>query len=223
MPLEELAQGARSSGGIEAVIFDFGGVLSSPIAESFVHVQEAVGIAPEALGNAMATVTQRDGRNPLFALECGEVTEREFMADLGAVLSEQLGRVVEMQEFSAHYFRHLQTNHEMIGLTRSLRARGYRTAMLTNNVREWEPRWRAMLPVDELFELIVDSAFVGMRKPDPGIFLLTLERLGLPAEACLLIDDFAINCEGARALGMHAVQFLDTAQTINDVEQTLLQ
>lgn len=207
--------------GIRAVIFDFGGVLSSPIAASFVHVQETVGIAPEALGAAMAAVTERDGRNPLFALECGEVTERDFMADLGAVLSEQLGRVVEMQEFSAHYFRHLQTNHEMLGLARSLLARGYRTAMLTNNVREWEPRWRAMLPVDELFELVVDSAFVGMRKPDPEIFLLTLERLGLPADACLLIDDFAINCEGARALGMHAVQFVDTAQTINDVEAAL--
>ena len=53
--------------------------------------------------------------------------------------------------------------------------------MLTNNVREWEPLWRAKLPIDEIFEVVVDSAFVGMRKPEPEIYALTLERLGLPA------------------------------------------
>ena len=62
---------------------------------------------------------------------------------------------------------------------RELRGRGIRAALLTNNVREWEPLWRAKLPeVDELFELVVDSAFVGLRKPDPAIYTLTLERLG---------------------------------------------
>ena len=56
-------------------------------------------------------------------------------------------------------------------------------AMLTNNVREWEPLWRTMLPVDEIFETVVDSAFVGYRKPEPQIYEITLERLGLSAEA----------------------------------------
>ena len=62
----------------------------------------------------------------------------------------------------------------MIELMRELRGRGYRMALLTNNVREWEPLWRAMLPVDEIFEVVVDSAFVGMRKPEPEIYELTL-------------------------------------------------
>ena len=67
----------------------------------------------------------------------------------------------------------------MIEFVRELRERGVRTALLTNNVREWEPLWRAKLPeVDELFELVVDSAFVGLRKPEPAIYELTLERLG---------------------------------------------
>ena len=61
---------------------------------------------------------------------------------------------------------------------RDLRDRGYVMGLLTNNVREWEPRWRAMLPVDEIFGVIVDSAFVGMRKPEPEIYELTVERLG---------------------------------------------
>jgi putative hydrolase of the HAD superfamily len=93
--------------------------------------------------------------------------------------------------------------------------------MLTNNVREWEPRWKAMLPVDELFELVVDSAFVGMRKPDPAIYELTLERLGLPAHACVFLDDLEANCEAAAALGMRAVRFVDTAQAIAAVEAAL--
>ena len=71
--------------------------------------------------------------------------------------------------------------------------------MLTNNVREWEPLWRAMLPVDEIFETVVDSGFVGCRKPEPEIYELTLERLGgVPADQCLFVDDVDVNCAAAR-------------------------
>ena len=88
----------------------------------------------------------------------------------------------------------------MIELMRELKRGGLRMALLTNNVREWEPLWRSMLPVDEIFELVVDSAFVGMRKPDPPIYELTIERLGgVTAEQCLFVDDVAVNIEAARA------------------------
>src|SRR3712207_2291617 len=95
--------------------------------------------------------------------------------------------------------------------------------MLTNNVREWEPRWRSMLPIDDVFEVVVDSAFVGMRKPDPRIYELTLERLGLPAGACAFVDDLEHNIEAARSLGMHAVWFQDTEQAIAELEAQLSQ
>ena len=76
-------------------------------------------------------------------------------------------------------------------------------AILTNNVREWEELWRTKLPVDEIFELIVDSAWVGMRKPDPAIYRLTIERLGgLAPEQRLFVDDNELNVEAARELGM---------------------
>ena len=94
-------------------------------------------------------------------------------------------------------------------------------AMLTNNVREWEPLWRSMLPVDEIFETVVDSGFVGCRKPEPRIYELTLERLGLPAEACLFVDDVAVNCEGAREVGMSAVHFRDNDQAIAEIRAAL--
>lgn len=206
---------------IEAVVLDFGGVLSSPIQGSFAVIQERAGIPTGALATAMARIAEQDGRHPLHELECGRVSEHDFMTRLGETVSADLGTTVHLHEFSTHYFAHLQTNHEMLGLTRSLRARGYRTALLTNNVREWEPRWRSMLPVDELFELVVDSAFVGMRKPDPAIYHLTCERLGLAPGACLFVDDFAENARAAREVGMRAVQFRDTPQAIADVERIL--
>jgi putative hydrolase of the HAD superfamily len=91
--------------------------------------------------------------------------------------------------------------------------------MLTNNVREWEPQWRAKLPeIDEIFELVVDSAFVGMRKPDREIYELTLERLGdVDPTECLFVDDVDVNCETAQSLGMRAVHYLSADQAIAEI------
>jgi putative hydrolase of the HAD superfamily len=104
---------------------------------------------------------------------------------------------------------------------RELKAEGYRMAMLTNNVREWEPLWRSMLPVDEIFETVVDSGFVGCRKPESRIYALTLERVGEPAAACLFIDDVLVNIEGARKAGLNAVHFQDTEQAIAEIRAAL--
>ena len=98
-----------------------------------------------------------------------------------------------------------------------LRDAGFRMALLTNNVREWEPLWRKMVPIDEIFELVVDSAFVGMRKPEPGIYELTLERLGAAAAECLFVDDMDLNCDAARELGMQAVHFRSNDQAIPEI------
>ena len=96
-------------------------------------------------------------------------------------------------------------------------------ALLTNNVREWEPLWRSMLPVDEIFELVVDSGFVGMRKPDPAIYELTIERLGdgVAAGECLFVDDIEVNVDAARELGMSAVHFRDNDQAIPEIRAAL--
>jgi putative hydrolase of the HAD superfamily len=111
----------------------------------------------------------------------------------------------------------------MIELMSGLRRRGYRMALLTNNVREWEPLWRSMLPVDEIFELVVDSAFVGMRKPDPAIYRLCVERLGdgIAPRECLFVDDVEVNVAAARELGMAAVHFRDNAQATAEIEAVL--
>jgi len=204
-----------------AVISDFGGVLTTPLLHSFAAFQDHAGVPIEALGRALQAVAQRNGANPLYELEKGHMTEADFLARIGEALSEDLGRPVEMERFSEVYFAQLESNPAMIDYLRSLKARGVRLAMLTNNVAEWEPRWRAMLPVDEIFELVVDSAFVGMRKPEPEIYELTLERLGLTAPDCVFVDDIDVNCDAARALGMTAVHFAASDQAIAEIEAAL--
>jgi putative hydrolase of the HAD superfamily len=204
---------------IRAVISDFGGVLTTPLIESFMAYQRESGVSLEDLGAAMAKLMlEDDGRHPLFELEKGNLSEDEFTRRLGAALGRELSSMRDV------YFENLHPNVAMIEYLRGLRADGIRLALLTNNVREWEPLWRAKLPdVDELFEVVVDSGFVGMRKPDPEIYELTLERLGdgLRAEDCAFLDDIEVNCDAARALGMTAIRFHDNEQAIAELESAL--
>jgi putative hydrolase of the HAD superfamily len=206
---------------VGAVISDFGGVLTSPLQDSFQAFQDTSGVSLAELGKAMAAIGARLGVNPLFELETGRLSEPEFLAGLGVQLSEQLGRTVAMDGFGERCFAGLSPNARMIGYMRELRERGYKLAICTNNVREWEQRWRAMLPVDEIFDVVVDSAFVGTRKPEPRIYELTLERLEVDAGAAVLIDDIEANCAGAREAGIQAVWFQSTEQAIADTEAVL--
>jgi putative hydrolase of the HAD superfamily len=206
---------------IEAVISDFGGVLTTPLLDSFMAFQNETGISPEHLGRAMQAVAKADGENPLFAMERGELAEVAFLERLTDGLEPLLGHRPHMHRFKEIYFEALDPNPPMIELMRELKAEGRRMAMLTNNVREWEPLWRSMLPVDEIFETVVDSAFVGCRKPEGRIYELTLERIGLPAEACLFVDDVPVNVEGARRAGMTAVHFQDNEQAIAAIRAAL--
>jgi putative hydrolase of the HAD superfamily len=209
------------SAGIEAVVSDFGGVLTTPLFQTFAALQEEDRIEQGAMGGALRRIAERDGAHPLHELECGRMTEHDFLSELSAQLRADLGRDVEMLSFAERYFAHLEPNEAMIAFLRELRRDGYRLAMLTNNVREWEARWRAMLPVDELFDVVVDSAFVGMRKPDPAIYRLTCDRLGVAPERCLFVDDVEPNCATAADLGMTAVLFRSSEQAIAEMREAL--
>jgi len=206
---------------INTVISDFGGVLTTPLVQSFMAFQDQTGISTETLGEAMQAATEANGDNPLFEMERGEITEVAFLDQLTDALEPLLGHRPEMHRFREIYFEALEPNPPMIELMRELKAAGYRMAMLTNNVREWEPLWRSMLPVDEIFETVVDSGFVGCRKPESRIYELTLERVGEPAGACLFVDDVLLNVEGARKAGLHAVHFQDNQQAIAEIRAAL--
>ena len=205
---------------VRAVISDFGGVLTSPLFESFAAWQRQSGLSFERLGRAMADATERNAVHPLYELEKGTITEAEFLG----MLEAELDPGTSLSGMRDVYFEHLHPNPAMIELMRELRGRGLRMALLTNNVREWEPQWRAKLPeIDEIFEVVVDSAFVGMRKPDREIYELTLERLGDGVEPsdCLFVDDVDVNCEAARSLGMRAVHYLEADQAISEIHSEI--
>jgi putative hydrolase of the HAD superfamily len=207
--------------GLRAVISDFGGVLTTPLFAAFAAFQDEVGISPENLGKAMRVGLAEGEDLPLFQLERGEISEDEFIERLEDGLESILDHRPHLHHFRQKFWGALHPNEEMIALMHELKASGLKMAMLTNNVREWEPLWRSMLPVDEIFEEIVDSAFVGCRKPEAQIYEMTLERIGLPAEACLFIDDLQQNVEGAEAAGMSAIHFRDNAQAIAEIRAAL--
>jgi epoxide hydrolase-like predicted phosphatase len=210
---------------IRAVVSDFGGVLTNPLIQAFVAYQEETGVDFTRMGRAMHAIHERTGEHPLFELERGRLTEDEF----NAAVEAELGGDVSLATFRDRWFANLHPNEPMVDYMRDLRRRGLRMAILTNNVREWEPLWRAKVPeLDQIFELTVDSGFVGMRKPEPGIYELTLRRLSEaaggepldPGEA-LLVDDVDVNCAAARELGWHAVHYVGAEQAITAIEDLL--
>jgi putative hydrolase of the HAD superfamily len=211
----------ENDSGIEVVVSDFGGVLTTPLVQSFMAFQDQTGISTETLGRAMQVAAEANGENPLFEMERGEITEVAFLEALTDCLEPLLGHRPEMHRFKEIYFEALDPNPPMIELMRELKGEGYRMAMLTNNVREWEPLWRPMLPVDEIFETVVDSGFVGCRKPESRIYALTLERIGAAAGSCLFVDDVEVNCEGARRAGMRSVHFRKNDQAIAEIRELL--
>jgi putative hydrolase of the HAD superfamily len=201
-----------------ALVCDFGGVMTTPLLRGFLAYQERDGVSPEQVGQAMRAAAERHGEYPLFALERGEISEREF----GRRLAEHLPDGFDFARLREVFFERLEPNRAMVDFVAGQRRRGVRTAICTNNVREWEPLWRAKLPeLDEIFEVVVDSALVGSRKPERRIYELTLERLGVPAGQCVFVDDLELNCAAARELGMAAVRFESAEQAIPAIEAAL--
>jgi epoxide hydrolase-like predicted phosphatase len=188
---------------VQAVLFDFGGVfMPSPFA-AVRAFGERQGIDPDRVLELLFGAYDRDTDHPWHRLERGELSlidARQAIMDLGAPehridLFEALGSL-----------RNTTVRDDVVAVAREARGRGVKTAIVTNNIREFADGWRAMLPVDELFDAVVDSAHEGVRKPDPRIFRLALERLGGTApEAAVFLDDFHGNVAAAERLGMRGI------------------
>lgn len=196
---------ASVSRGIEAVLFDYGGVFTpSPFAAAEAYAV-AIGTEPEVLVEVVFGSYDTDGDHAWHRLERGELPFVEALAEIAAN-AEAAGFAFE----AAEMFRSLAGDHidreVVIEAVRAARAAGARTAIVTNNIKEYGESWRRQLPVDELFDCIVDSSHEGVRKPDPAIYRIALERVGVtdPARAVFL-DDFEANVVAARALGMHGI------------------
>ncbi len=218
---------------ISTVIFDFGGVISSPLFVGIGAFEEAEGYPKGSLlqllfgethyigveGRAVAEAIADD---PDAAEAAGEVTDEPdwHLLEKGLIdvatyfgrLTERapalLGRELDMEAYGRFWRSSAPGVHWMVvRKIRELKARGLRLGLLTNNVKEFGEHWRTMFPLEELFEDVVDSSHVGMRKPEPEIYELTCARLGIRPVDAVFVDDNADNVAAARALGMEAVHF----------------
>jgi len=207
---------------VEAVIFDFGGVISVPVFHDLDPIDDDFGVARGSLQRLL--FGDPDDPNPDFhRLETGELTLAEYLAGLERRAPAIIGRPLDADaflQFSAT--RGLQVQWPMVHRIRTLRADGIKLALLTNNAKEFSDSWRASFPVLELFPVVIDSSEVGLRKPDPSIYELTCERVGVEPPAALFLDDNVENVESARAVGIESILVTaDPLVTIADLDAVL--
>jgi putative hydrolase of the HAD superfamily len=201
---------------VRAVIFDWGGVITNPILDTVAAWLEADRIDWESYAAAMRPWVQRaygpeDGASPIHALERGEVSDEEFESTLASLLVGIDGAPVVADGLLKRMFAASVLQEEMLDLIRELRQRGIRTSLLSNSwgARDGYPRHL----FDELFDDVVISGEVGMRKPEERIFQLALTRLGLTAAECVFVDDVEGNIVAAQALGLLALHHKEPALT----------
>ena len=232
---------------ISTVIFDFGGVISSPLFVGIGAFEEAegyprgsllrlmfgethyIGVEGRAVAEALAgdpdaaeVEGEVEDEPDWHLLEKGLIDMKTYFERVVEKAPQVLGREIDMEAYGRFWRTtapgvHWTVVHKM----RDLKARGLRIGLLTNNVKEFGDNWRAMFPIDELCEEVVDSSHVGMRKPERAIYELTCERMKVEPGETIFVDDNADNIAAARAYGMHAVHFIDPESAIAELERLL--
>jgi putative hydrolase of the HAD superfamily len=205
---------------VEAVLVDYAGVLTNPLKELYAAFSRSCGLSLDEIALVMTSAAVHYGQPPLEALERAAISEREFLELIGDAARRECAREVDLSDFRHQWFAGVVPNTDFIDYLRRLRGRGYRLALVTNNVREWRDVWAPLAPLDD-FDLVVDSSDEGSRKPEPAIYERTLARLGLDGPACLFVDDVLDHCATARKLGMRTVWFQSTRQAIFEIEREL--
>jgi putative hydrolase of the HAD superfamily len=208
---------------LKFIWFDFGGVLSPPIPALFEQYQVKTGLAPRVLQQAMSDVADELGVPMLAPVENALLTEREWGQRLERALRRRdplvdLSRA-RLQTFGEHWFAGVPANAPLVNAVRGLKRAGFRVGILTNNVVEWQAHWRAMVGLDEVVDLIVDSSQERTRKPEAAFFQVATERSGVAARNSLLIDDVAENIEAAAALGWQTLHFIDNHQALAQLQR----
>ncbi|HEX2030294.1 MAG TPA: HAD family phosphatase [Actinomycetota bacterium] len=202
------------------LVIDFGGVLTTSIAEAFRAFCEREGIEHDRL-KAILRSSYAVGTDPdamVAMLETGRLERTEFEQRLAAVLSEGLASPLDHTDLLARMLGGIRFDVPMVEAVHAARGAGVRTAMLSNS---WGVEGYPRPLLDVLFDHVVISGEVGMRKPDEGVFKLTARRLGLPPGDCAFVDDVRGNVEAAEAVGMRGVLHEDARRTIPQLEALL--
>jgi epoxide hydrolase-like predicted phosphatase len=205
--------------GLRGLVVDWGGVLTGDMRTAVESWAEAdgvpldvyVGVMREWMGEPYAAEARL---NPIHALERGEMTVPDFEARLAEALTARSGTAFAAEGLLDRLFEHFEHAPDMSGLVRRARAAGLRTGLLSNSWGNDYPRdgW------EEMFDVVVISGEVGMRKPEPRIFEHTLELLGLAPRECVFVDDLRSNVEAAVGLGMVGVLHRSYAGTLVELE-----
>ncbi|MEX2195168.1 MAG: HAD family phosphatase [Thermoleophilaceae bacterium] len=196
---------------MKGLLVDFGGVLTTNVFESFRSFCEGEGLDPEAFLDLFRE--RSEARSALREVETGRISEDEFSTRLGAMLG-----VKETNGLIDRLFAGMAPDGAMVAAVRRAKGSGVRTGLISNSLGEGRYD-RSTFP--ELFDGVVISGEEGMHKPQPEIYLLGAERVGLAPEECVFVDDLRENCAGAEAVGMTAVLHRGADATIEELEQLL--
>jgi len=191
---------------IDAVLWDYGGVFSASPFEAMERLAESVGVAPDRYVGLIFGPYDRDDDHPWHRLERGEIS----LGDARDQILE-LGRAEGVEADLLHFIAAMAkegigVRDEVVALAREVKSSGTGTALVTNNIAEFREHWRKSIPIDELFHHVVDSSEVGLRKPDPRIFELALEKVGAADPGrTVFLDDYAGNVKAARRVGIQGI------------------
>lgn len=196
---------------VDAVVFDYGGVLTTPVRDAIASWIERERIDPDSFSSVLRRWLSRHAQpgTPIHRLEMGQLSIAEFDALLAAELTTVDGMMPDRVGLLAGLFADMRVDPAMVGLVEELRGLGLKVGMLSNSWGNTYPRQL----FDWLFDPVVISGEVGLRKPDAAIYELVLAQLSLPAERVVFIDDAEANVEGALAVGMRAFRHHVAATT----------
>lgn len=208
---------------IEAVIWDFGGVISSSPFDAF-HRHEAEAGLPH--GFIRSVNARNPDRNAWARLERDEIDAAAFdraFADEAAALGHDVRGATVLALLAG------DIRPRMVAALDACRAAGLKLGCITNNARIGDgpgmtrdpAKTAAVAAILARFDHVIESSKAGIRKPDPRIYLMMCEQLGLPPAACVYLDDLGINCKPAAALGMHAIKVTGEEQALNDLGAVL--
>ncbi len=191
--------------------------MTSPIFASFTAFCETEGITPEAFRAVMSGAARKEG-SPFAKVETGEITEEQFDEAVASLLSDACGKAIAPLGLKQRMFALVKPDDAMWNAVGAARGAGVRTGLLSNS---WGGRDYPLDELRQIFDTLVISGEVGMRKPQPEIYLLAAERAGARPEDCVFVDDFSVNVEGAEAVGMKSIVHKDAPTTIATLEEVL--
>jgi putative hydrolase of the HAD superfamily len=209
-----------SSQRYSAVVFDFGGVLISPITDRISEIASRHGVSmSELLQVLMGPPDVSTDDHPWHRAERGEIAVEGFQ-QLVEPWATELGITLTGDEFDIILDGVFKVHDDVVNRIVALRAEGITTALLTNSFKEFRAHIEEHVDFS-IFDLVIDSSEVGHRKPEPEIYELTTERLGIAPDRILYLDDFLANVVGARAAGWDAIHVTGPQQALEALELAL--